>query len=129
MAPGEPTLQSRRIRNPGIVTAAIARNSNRLKAVLPARTRAAGRVLRSASAVPVSSSWTKALGRPVAAAKKRMIQRSAAWSGGRSASGRPKGPIAKDTSARAVAAKKKTATIAIRRRSSCLASFAATAQA
>ena len=58
-----------------------------------------------------------------------MIQRSAACSVGRSSAGRPNGPIAKETSARAVAAKKKTATIATRRRSSCVASLAQIAQA
>ncbi len=60
--------------------------------LFPASTKTAGMVLRSASAVPVSSSATKARGRPVAAAKKRMIQRRAAWRGGRSVRGQPEGP-------------------------------------
>ena len=77
-----------------MVTAAIARKRRKLKSVLPPSTMAAGTVLRIARPVPDSSSETNARGNPVAAAKKRMIQRSAASTGGRSSAGRPNGPIA-----------------------------------
>src|SRR6266511_735665 len=79
--------------------------------------------------VPVSSSRTKARGSPVAAQKKRMIQRSAEQTLSRASAGNPKGPIPKETRVTAVAAKKKIEAIAMRRRSSWAASLAQTAQA
>jgi hypothetical protein len=58
-----------------------------------------------------------------------MIQRRADVTAPRASGGTPIGPIAKETSAKAVAAKKKTDASAIRRRSSWAASLAATAHA
>ena len=100
-----------------------------MKRVFPAKVRDAGATFRSAKAVPVSSSRTKARGRPVAAQKKRMIQRSAEQTLSRASAGSPKGPIPKETSVTAVAAKKKIDAIAMRRRSSCAASLAQMAHA
>src|SRR5713101_6089578 len=58
-----------------------------------------------------------------------MIQRRADVTAPRASGGTPIGPIAKETSVKAVAAKKKTDASAIRRRSSCAASLEQTAQA
>jgi hypothetical protein len=58
-----------------------------------------------------------------------MIQRREASRRARASPGSPNGPTAYETSASAVAAKKKMEAIATRRRSSCAASFAHTAHA
>ncbi len=58
-----------------------------------------------------------------------MIQRSAEVTAARDSGGTPIGPIAKETSVKAVAAKKNTEASAMRRRSSWAASLAATAHA
>ncbi len=58
-----------------------------------------------------------------------MIQRSAEQTLSRASAGNPNGPIPKETSVTAVAAKKKIEAIAMRRRSSCAASLAQMAHA
>src|SRR5262249_44735501 len=128
-AAGASICHSRRTVKAGTVTAEMAEKRTKLKRVFPASTIGAEATRRRARAVPVSSSRTYARGSPVAAEKNRMIQRSAEVAAAGDAGGTPTGPIAKETSVSAVAAKKKTDPSAMRRRSSCAASLEQTAQA
>jgi len=66
----------------------------RFERSLPRKTAAGGAERRRARAVPVSSSFTKALERPVIAEKKRTIQRRTELTTGRSSRERRVGPTA-----------------------------------